>query len=41
MSIDFDHMGKKLHSKLDSGIGFLKTAKTHLENFFPRRQRIP
>ena len=30
MSIDLDQLGKKLHSKLDSGIGQLKTAQSHL-----------
>lgn len=33
MGINLDELGKKLHEKLDSGIGFLKTRKTHLEDF--------
>ena len=33
MSIDFDEMGKKLHTKLDNGIDHLKTAKNNLEAF--------
>ncbi len=33
MGINLDEFGKKCHTKLDSGIDFLKTAKTHLEDF--------
>ena len=33
MGIKLDEYGKRFHGKLDSGIDFLKTAKTHLEDF--------
>lgn len=33
MGINLDEFGKKLHGKLNSGIDFLKTAKTHVESF--------
>ncbi len=32
MSINLDELGKKLHTKIDSGIDYLKSAKNHLED---------